>query len=417
MSRPSAVAAAAAATLAATAAGSGHAWECPLTLNRPPTVFGSIRSAIRSARLSTIAITPSACRINRPPWWRRAGGSSYTPATCPAISWSRTSCHRAESRTRKRIGLGRGSRLVPAAGNRHRNIRPPDRCSPRTLRFPAAISAATRVHRGAAPSVPGQAAILRRIEGCKVYTSYVTPYRAIVFGQSSPAFLAARTIRALADSGIRGEDFSGSSSQSMADRLTEAATPIWFLRTGSWPVRDVLASALPASSTGRALCALGATVAVPDMPADADVDAWQTALKATGGHFDEGNRHMLPPLDSFYLEPPVVAAIVVRLRRGEEFMPAVLAELTVAERRVVRVAALDVHRDKSLRVAQVITSLPARRGGTDRLGPPSRTGPGRLPLAAGRPGPCNSGRVRNAARLRRCLPVQARSRLAQWAPL
>ena len=193
----------------------------------------------------------------------------------------------------------------------------------------------------------------------------MTPYRAIVFGQSSPAFLAARTIRALADSGMRGEDFSGSSSQSMADRLTEVATPIWFLRTGSWPVRDVLASALPASSTGRALCALGATVAVPDMPADPDVDAWQAALKATGGHFDEGSRHMLPPLSSFYLEPPVVAAVAARLRQGEEFMPAVLAELAASERRVVRVAALDVYRDVSLRVAQVITSL--QRGGAERI--------------------------------------------------
>ncbi len=151
----------------------------------------------------------------------------------------------------------------------------------------------------------------------------------------------------------------------MAERLAEVATPIWFLRSGSWPLRDVPASALPQSSTGRALCAFGATVAAPDMPADSDADAWQAALKATGGHFDQDNRCSLPPLASFYLEPPVVAEVVARLRQGEEFMPAVLAELSAAERRVVRVPALDVHRDASLRVAQVITSL--QRGGAERI--------------------------------------------------
>ncbi len=190
-------------------------------------------------------------------------------------------------------------------------------------------------------------------------------YRAIVFGQSSPAFLAARTLRALAGAGIGGEDACAQPSRNMAEFLAEVATPVWFLRAGSWPVREVPASALPQSSTGRALCASGATVAVPDMSADSDVAAWQAALKATGGHFDAGDRRELPPLNSFYLEPPVIAALVARLRRGEEFLPAVLAELADSERRVVRVPALDMHRDSSLRVAQVITSL--QRGGAERI--------------------------------------------------
>jgi glycosyltransferase involved in cell wall biosynthesis len=101
------------------------------------------------------------------------------------------------------------------------------------------------------------------------------------------------------------------------------------------------------------------------MPASADVAAWRDALAASGGHFDNGDDGKLPPLDSLYLEAEVVAAIVARLRGGEEFMPATVAELVGQGRRVVRVAALDVHRDMSLRVAQVITSL--QRGGAERI--------------------------------------------------
>jgi glycosyltransferase involved in cell wall biosynthesis len=193
----------------------------------------------------------------------------------------------------------------------------------------------------------------------------VTPYRVIIFGESSPAYLAARTMRAIADGRICREDLSGRSTTDIADRLAEVVTPVWFLRAGSWPMREVPSSALPRSSTGRALCALGATLATPNTSNNPDVDAWQAALKATGGHFEEGRCHNLPPLDSLYLEPSVVAGLFARLQHGEEFMPAVLAELVSEGRRVVRVPALDVHRDASLRVAQVITSL--QRGGAERI--------------------------------------------------
>jgi glycosyltransferase involved in cell wall biosynthesis len=198
-------------------------------------------------------------------------------------------------------------------------------------------------------------------EGC----SSVTPFRVIVFGPSLPAFLAARTIRAVTDGGISCDDLSGQSAEKIADRLSDVTTPVWFLRAGSWPVRDVLASALPRSSTGHALCALGSTVVIPDVPPDTDVAAWQTALAEHGGHFDEATRRSLPPLNSFYLESAVVAAVTARLRNGEEFMAAVSAELAAEARRVVRVAALDVYRDDALRVAQFITSL--QRGGAERI--------------------------------------------------
>ena len=103
------------------------------------------------------------------------------------------------------------------------------------------------------------------------------------------------------------------------------------------------------------------------MAEQTDVKAWTAALTETGGsfHLSAGDSHNLPPLDSFYLEPSVVAAVAARIGGGEDFIPAVRAELSAAGRRVVRISALDVHRDESLRVAQVVTTL--QRGGAERI--------------------------------------------------
>ncbi len=216
----------------------------------------------------------------------------------------------------------------------------------------------------------------------------MNPYRAIVFGPSRPSFLAARTLRAVLGQGIEGEDFTGQSPQAIAGRLADDVAPIWFLRGGCWPAHQVPSAALPGSSTRHPLCALGATRVAPGMAADADAAAWKTALAATGGSFDipartaEGDSPIfatmlrmvpakigtvpnLPPLDSIYMEPTVVAAVAEHLNAGQELTSAVLDALRAPGRRVVHVAALDVYRDNSLRVAQVVTSL--QRGGAERI--------------------------------------------------
>ena len=193
------------------------------------------------------------------------------------------------------------------------------------------------------------------------------PYRAIVFGENSPTFLAVRTLRALQAQDICGEDLSGIPPESMAERLAGGTAPVWFVRSGSWPGRSVPRAALPRSSTGHALRALGATLAAEGMADHAEAAAWKSAITTTGGSFYRltGDSGSLPPLDSFYLEPAVLAAVISRLSAGQEFAAAVLAELSAPGRRVVRVAVLDVHRDPSLRVAQVVTTL--QRGGAERI--------------------------------------------------
>src|SRR5262249_20703914 len=154
---------------------------------------------------------------------------------------------------------------------------------------------------------------------------------------------AARTLHALAAQNVCGEDLAGHSGQSIALRLAEMTSPAWFLRAGSWPLRPAPAAALPTSKTGGAPCGPGATSAAPGMDVDQNAADWNAVLRENGGHFNfSGNEPCkLPPLDSFYLEPVVIAAVAARLRRGEEFVPAVIGELSAANRRVVRAAALD----------------------------------------------------------------------------
>ena len=192
-------------------------------------------------------------------------------------------------------------------------------------------------------------------------------YRTVVFGEGSPAFLADRTLRALTAHDINGEDVSRLSPHAMAARLAGGAVAVWFIRTGSWPARGVPPAALRRSGTGHALCALGATLTAHGMAEHADAAAWKTAILATGSSFHPivGEAAKLPPLDSFYLEPPVLAAVISRLSSGQDLMAAVLAEISTEGRRIVRVSAFDVHRDTALRVAQVVTTL--QRGGAERI--------------------------------------------------
>ncbi len=206
------------------------------------------------------------------------------------------------------------------------------------------------------------------------------PFRVVVFGdRADPGFLAARTIGALGHLGIAAEDVTAQPPTAVARWLFERPAPAWFLRAGSWPARDVPRAALPKSSTGIPLCALGATLAAPGRaPGGApstlgpgrdgdDSERWKAAIAATGGNFAApcACPHEFPPLASVYLEPPVVAGLASRLAAGEPLPPALRAEVLAPARRLIRFAALDVRYDRRLRVLQVITSL--QRGGAERI--------------------------------------------------
>jgi glycosyltransferase involved in cell wall biosynthesis len=194
------------------------------------------------------------------------------------------------------------------------------------------------------------------------------PLRTIVFGEpGGESFLADRTIRALGRQDIAADDVTVQEPTALAGILLKSSLPVWLLRAGAWPARDAPMSALPRSSTGIPLCALGATLEGPGETGSEGASQWQESLAATGGHFEapHGGLASLPPIDSVYLEPPVVAALAARSAAGEPLKEALRDELAAPRRRLVRVAALDVHHDRRLRVLQVITSL--QRGGAERI--------------------------------------------------
>jgi len=182
-------------------------------------------------------------------------------------------------------------------------------------------------------------------------------------------YRAGRTVRALRAGGIPAEDVTGHTPAMLAGALAAAAGPLWLLGAGAWPATEAPFAAPPPSDTGLPLCAVGLVVAEPGRQRDPDEDAraWARLQSETGGDLDRDGSlsTRLPRLASVYLEPPAVASLAGRLAAGEPWPGALRAELAAERRRVVRVPALDVHCDPSLRIAQIVTSL--QQGGAERI--------------------------------------------------
>lgn len=198
----------------------------------------------------------------------------------------------------------------------------------------------------------------------------MTPVRALVFGDSDST-RAGRTLRALRLLGV--EEVACLSSAGRADQDREfGCDAAWWIRAGTWPSGYERFTAPAPSSTGRPLAALGRVVATvaadpADVGAAAAARAWDEALASTGGDFDAwlARGGPLPPVESAYLEAPVARATADLLRRGAEWPRALGEALRATRARVVRLAALDVHLDPRLRIAQVVTSI--QQGGAERL--------------------------------------------------
>jgi glycosyltransferase involved in cell wall biosynthesis len=189
------------------------------------------------------------------------------------------------------------------------------------------------------------------------------PVRTIVFGEGDVGIhCARRTATSLRRAGVVLED-GASASTAIGETLVSAADPIWLVRAGAWLTRRGPVSFPPPSRTGRPLCALGAIVPLT-VASDADEARWADTLAVTGGDLDGRRLAPLPPLASVFLEPALARALGRRLAGGDTLPGALEAVLRDQRARVVRYAPLDVHADRALRVAQVVTSL--QHGGAER---------------------------------------------------
>ncbi|HEY8149782.1 MAG TPA: glycosyltransferase, partial [Vicinamibacteria bacterium] len=187
--------------------------------------------------------------------------------------------------------------------------------------------------------------------------------RTIVFGEDQVGIhCGRRTARSLGRAGVVAED-GATHSIALGERLVSAADPVWLVRAGAWLARRGPVSFPPPSRTGRPLCALGAIVPLTAAP-DEDEAGWADALAATGGDLDGRRLAPLPPLASAFLEPALAGALGRRLAGGDTLRGALETVLRDQRARVVRYAPLDVHADRALRVAQVVTSL--QHGGAER---------------------------------------------------
>ncbi|WP_437809425.1 glycosyltransferase [Sorangium sp. So ce1078] len=206
---------------------------------------------------------------------------------------------------------------------------------------------------------------------------------------------AGRTLRALRLAGLAPVDLTPAPLAAAAEAL--AAGPVWLVRGGAWPAPSAALDPdpfPPPSGTGLPVCAFGAVLAAPDVPAasaptgpsplagrpalslpsapsatDPDAAAWAELLRATGGELSRVARARrapgLPRAASVYLDAPLAAGVAARLRAGEPLDAALQGELGARRARVVRHASLDVCDDAALRVAQVVTSL--QQGGAERI--------------------------------------------------
>jgi glycosyltransferase involved in cell wall biosynthesis len=187
--------------------------------------------------------------------------------------------------------------------------------------------------------------------------------RTIVFGEDQVGIhCAPRTGRSLGRAGVVAED-GATRSTALGERLVSAADPVWLVRAGAWLARRGPVSFPPPSRTGRPLCALGAIVPLTAAP-DEDEAGWAETLAVTGGDLDGRRLAPLPPLASVFLEPALAGALGRRLAGGDALRGALETVVRDQRARVVRYAPLDVHADRALRVAQVVTSL--QHGGAER---------------------------------------------------
>jgi glycosyltransferase involved in cell wall biosynthesis len=188
--------------------------------------------------------------------------------------------------------------------------------------------------------------------------------RALVFCERpGDRHRAGRTLRALRKAGFDVEAELRRAPEALAAKLRDDA--VWLVRSGAWPAH--FRALPPASATGRPLCAVGAMLAEPAGDESGDSRAWKRALEKTGGDLESlaGAEDGFPPLASAALEPPLPGLLRERLRAGVPLQAALIRLLASAGARVVRVAALDVHDDARLRVAQIVTSL--QQGGAERI--------------------------------------------------
>jgi len=174
------------------------------------------------------------------------------------------------------------------------------------------------------------------------------PPRTIVWREDDePAWLAARTRRALAHARVEAVDVRGRTA--LVSALRACPGDAWLVRAGAWPAAPGQAPP-PRSATGRALLGLGAVLGESD-----EATSWRRA-----GDLERGP---LPAASSVWLEAPLAREAASLLDDG---LGSALDRLRAARRpRVVRAGALDVEHDPRLRVAEVVTST--QQGGAERI--------------------------------------------------
>jgi glycosyltransferase involved in cell wall biosynthesis len=154
---------------------------------------------------------------------------------------------------------------------------------------------------------------------------------------------------------------------------------VWFIQAGAWlPTNPTIAGTafsmpLPSmplpSASGRPLCGLGFTVLPSNERSliETECGVWQTLLQESCGHIESANElgRRLPTPRSFFLAPQLTNQFCFSLNRGLSVAEAIRSLVASPESRTIHWRALDVHYDRRLRIAQVITSL--QRGGAERI--------------------------------------------------
>jgi glycosyltransferase involved in cell wall biosynthesis len=176
-----------------------------------------------------------------------------------------------------------------------------------------------------------------------IHAIVLEPDRAGGVTRASASWLALRTVRALARidiASIVARDASHLADLLEATTTTPATSPTWLLRAGAVPLD--LPRMPPASATGRALVAFGAT--------DGDA-AWTSLLASTGGEL-EGAAAPLPAICSVFSHRP-------------ELLAAAVAGTVPPGARAVRIPSFDVAFSEAPRVVELVTTL--HRGGAERI--------------------------------------------------
>jgi glycosyltransferase involved in cell wall biosynthesis len=165
-----------------------------------------------------------------------------------------------------------------------------------------------------------------------------------VGGAAEPSWLARRSVRALARIDIAS--VVARDEAHLAELLAATNGPTWLVRAGAVPI-DVPRMP-PASATGRALVAFGATY---------DDAAWTSLLASTGGDLSRLEREehasgALPTVHSAFSDRPQLLAHAI--------------DGTIPDgARAVRIPSFDVSFSEAPRVIELVTTL--HRGGAERI--------------------------------------------------